>query len=100
MAFQDLLHAKKNRIENERLSQLVEELGALEYAEVQKKTEEAKKMLDDLKTYIGIVLGVEMLEYYDKNFLSGNNESRTREKIVHLKLAMKQVDNIGAKLNI
>ena len=64
------------------------------------KTEEAKKMLDDLKTCIGIVLGVEMLEYYDKNFLSGDNEDRTREKIAHLKLAMKQVDNIGAKLNI
>lgn len=46
MAFQDLLHAKQNRIEKERLSQLVEELGALEYAEVQKKTEEAKTALD------------------------------------------------------
>ena len=46
MAFQDLLHAKQNRIEKERLSQLVEELGALEYAEVQKKTQEAKSALD------------------------------------------------------
>lgn len=48
MAFRDLLHAKENRIEKERLSQLVEELGALEYSEVQKKTKEAKSNLDRL----------------------------------------------------
>ena len=48
MAFRDLLHAKENRVEKERLSQLVEELGALEYSEVQKKTIEAKSNLDHL----------------------------------------------------
>lgn len=48
MAFRDLLHAKENRVEKERLSQLVEELGALEYSEVQKKTKEAKSNLDHL----------------------------------------------------
>jgi len=48
MALRDLLHAKENRIENERLNRLIEELGALEYAEVQKKTIEAKANLSDL----------------------------------------------------
>ena len=48
MAFRDFLHAKENRIEKERLSKLVEELGALEYSEVQKKTEEAKSNLNSL----------------------------------------------------
>jgi len=48
MAFKDFIHAKENRIEKERLSRLVEELGALEYSEVQKKTEEAKATLSNL----------------------------------------------------
>lgn len=48
MALQDLLHAKEYRIEKERLSKLVEELGALEYAEVQKRTEQAKLDLESV----------------------------------------------------
>lgn len=63
-----------------------------------KDPKELQKELDFLKSYIGIVLWVEMLEYYDKNLLSGDNESRSREKITHLKLAMKQAESISMKL--
>lgn len=53
-----------------------------------------------LKTYIAIVQGIEILEYYDSDFLSGNNESRYKEKIEHLNLALKKIDEISKKLNL
>lgn len=45
MAVKDFLHAKQNRAELERLQKVVEEMGALDYAEIQKKTAQADDML-------------------------------------------------------
>lgn len=64
------------------------------------KMNELERDISFLKTYVAIVHGIEILEYYDSNFLSGNNESRCKEKIEHLNLALKKIDEISKKLNL
>jgi hypothetical protein len=61
---------------------------------------EIERDLSFLKTYIAIVQGIAILEYYDSNFLAGNNETRGKEKIEHLNLALKKIDEISKKLNL
>lgn len=53
-----------------------------------------------LKDYVSIVQGIEMLELYDSNFLSGDNVSICKAKIEHLNLALKKIDEISKKLNL
>lgn len=53
-----------------------------------------------LKTYIATIQGIEMLEYYDSNYLSGSPASRGKEKIELLNVALKKVDEISRKLNL
>jgi len=59
-----------------------------------------ERELSFLKSYVGVVYGIETLEYYDKNFLSGDNESRCKQKIEHLNLALKKIDEISKKLGL
>ncbi len=47
MAFQDLVHAKQNREEKERLEKIIREIGALDYLEIEEKTEEARALLSE-----------------------------------------------------
>jgi len=64
------------------------------------KMSELERDISFLKTYVATVQGIEILEYYDSNFLSGNNESRSKEKIEHLNLALKKIDEISEKLSL
>lgn len=80
--------------ENCRTCQLEEKEGDVN------KMSELERDISFLKTYVAIVQGIEILEYYDSNFLSGNNESRCKEKIEHLNLALKKIDEISKKLNL
>jgi hypothetical protein len=57
-----------------------------------------KKQLNSLESHIGIILGIETLEYLDKNFLSGDNASRARDKINYLKFALETIDDISDEL--
>ena len=51
-----------------------------------------KRELEFIKTYVGTVLGVETLEFYDGNLLSGDIASRSKEKIVLLQNAINGLD--------
>ena len=50
MSLQDVLHAKQNRIEKERLEKIIQEVGALDYLEIVKKTEQAQASLNQLNS--------------------------------------------------
>jgi hypothetical protein len=47
--------------------------------------------MNELESLIRQVLAIEMLEYEDKNHLSGDNESCSRKKISLLSNAMEQI---------
>jgi hypothetical protein len=53
-----------------------------------------KRTLEFVKTYIGTVLGIETLEYYDGNFLSGDLASRSRSKMELLELSVKEISDV------
>ncbi len=53
-----------------------------------------------LKSYVGTLMGIQMLEYYDKNFLSGSSERRNREQIELLNTSLKKIDEISKKLQL
>lgn len=61
---------------------------------------ELEKEISSLKSYVATVQGIVMLEYYDSNHLSGNPESRGKQKIEHLNLALKQIDKVSKMLNL
>lgn len=44
----------------------------------------SKDLLKEIFSTLEEVRAIETLEYQDKNYLSGNNESRSREKIASL----------------
>lgn len=48
---------------------------------------ELEKDLDFLEDYINVALGIQTLEHYDKNYLSGDNCTQSKAIIEHLKLA-------------
>lgn len=48
MSLKDFLHAKENRVEKERLEKVIQEVGALDYLEIVKKTEQAQSLLDQI----------------------------------------------------
>jgi hypothetical protein len=47
--------------------------------------------MSELESLIRQVLAIEILEYEDKNHLSGDNESRSRKKILLLSNAMEKI---------
>jgi hypothetical protein len=59
-----------------------------------------ERELSFLKSYVGVVYGIEILEYYDKNFLSGDNASRGKEKIEYLSQSLEKIDQISKKLGL
>mgnify|MGYP001178166318 CR=1 FL=1 len=61
---------------------------------------ELERKLSFLKSYIATVQGIEILEYYDSNYLNGNPESRGKGKIELLNLALVTIDEISKKLNL
>lgn len=59
-----------------------------------------ERELSFLKSYVGVVYGIEILEYYDKNYLSYDNEKNCKEKIEHLNLALKKIDEISKRFGL
>jgi len=59
-----------------------------------------EKEMSVLKSDIATVQGIIILEYYDSNFLSGNPETRGKEKIEYLNSALKKIDKISRMLNL
>ena len=53
-----------------------------------------KKKLECLKAELEKMYAVELLEYHDKNHLSGDNKSRCEKKQEQLKYSMKLTDEI------
>ena len=53
---------------------------------------------DDLEDYINIVLGMQTLEHYDSNYLSGDNTKRSREMLDILKLASEKLEEIKKEI--
>ena len=51
-----------------------------------------KSKVDILKSYLTIVLAIEMLEYEDKNYLRYSNKQNSEEKIVLLKSALAELE--------
>ncbi len=55
-----------------------------------------KKKLKLLKDELEIMYAIELLEYHNKNYLSGDNKSRSEERQEQLKRAIKLADEIKA----
>ena len=48
--------------------------------DISKELEQHNQKLEKAKAYAEQILAIEMLEYHNKNYLSGDNKSRSEEK--------------------
>ena len=61
---------------------------------------EIERTLSFMKNDIATIYGIEILEYYDKNYLNGDNATRGKNKIEILNSILKQIDNLSKQLNL
>jgi len=59
---------------------------------------ELNRDLSFLEDYINIALGMQTLEHYDSNYLSGDNTKRSREMLDILKLASEKLEEIKKEI--